>query len=185
MLVPWPWRRAGGHSPKTPRHPLPAEDLALKRGKGRQFFSLRFPGKDPRALNLQPEEGKGRGVFQGQERDGNSNTRDVGGQGVKTWAPYKERGPFKRGSRTKGCRVLKGTSFDFLKNKVKAKKAASSVRHPFWTRAIGVKPGEQHAGAVTAAASGQQGENKGGICLHPGLHTGPTRLRPWPGGPHP
>lgn len=31
----------------------------------------------------------------------------------------------------------------------------------------------------------QRGENKGGICLHPGLHTGPTLLRPQPGGPHP
>lgn len=40
-------------------------------------------------------------------------------------------------------------------------------------------------GRLQLKQSGQRGENKGGICLHPGLHTGPTRLRPGPGGPHP
>lgn len=35
---------------------------------------------------------------------------------------------------------------------MKAKEAADSVRHPFWMKAVGVKPGEQNAGAVTAGA---------------------------------
>lgn len=45
-------------------------------------------------------------VVEGEERDGNSNKRDVGEPGVKTSALYKEWGPFKRGPRTKGCRAL-------------------------------------------------------------------------------
>lgn len=79
-------------------------DLALKRGKGRQFFNPRFPGKEPRASILQ-EKGGGREVIQGQERDGNSNKREVGEQGVKTLVLYREQDPFKRGSRTKECRA--------------------------------------------------------------------------------
>ena len=40
-------------------------------------------------------------------------------------------------------------------------------------------------GRLQLKQSGQRGENKGGICLHPGLRRGPTRPRSWPGGPHP
>jgi hypothetical protein len=59
MLVPWPWRRVGGYSPRTLRHPLPAEELVLKKGKGRQALNFLFPEKGPRALIWKHEKGAG------------------------------------------------------------------------------------------------------------------------------
>lgn len=180
MLVPWPWRRTGGHSPRTLRHPLPAEDLALKGGgggKGRQFLNLlRFPGKEPRASILQ-ENGGGRGLFRGRKGTARTIKGRWQSRESKHWSFTQNETPLREDQEQKNA----GHSSNFFqKMKVKAKEAAGSARHPFWMSTVGGKPGERPAGRLQPEQGRQRGQRTKGasVCTQDPPPEAPARRAP-------
>ena len=115
MLVPWPWKREGGHSPRTPRHPLPVEDLALKRGKGRQFFNLQFPRKEPRALIFAAQERGGEGSFRGRKEMATAIKGTWKSRESKRWPFTDSEGPLREDQEQKDAGHCEGLALTLKK----------------------------------------------------------------------